>query len=180
MKTNFAKVCRWSLALSWFGVTPWIALASGDDSNADASKVALSTVTASAGVVLRVPVTPNGDEDSNAAVMRLNVNADGGPVTPAELPGLFDRSPEIPAVAVGDSNTSSDDSSTNWGWNRYSGWGMREPYYYYNSYTPSFNYYGQYYNFGNYVFPTYSYRTYSFPSYYDSYGYRYYYYGSGW
>jgi hypothetical protein len=143
------------------------------DANADAN---LDTVLSSSGVMIVVPVSKDGQEDTNAAEMRV-VNTEGTEVAVEDLPTVWENATAVTELAgppVVDTSTDADNK--NWGWNRYGGYGWRAPYYYY-SYYPYYNYYGSYYNYYG------SYRPYYYNNYdpYGSYwGRRYYYYPRGW
>lgn len=163
------------LAAGMSAFYPYSAHADDRDSNADAT---FHSVSDSTGVLLRVPIDAHGDEDTNAAELRVLTIEPGRAVTADSLPHEWAnaRTMDLNTAAPGDSSV---DSSTSWwGWNNWCGYGWRSPYHYYYNYTPSFNYYGDHYRYAGYSHPNYSY-----PSYYNSYrphgnyyGYRYYHY----
>jgi hypothetical protein len=137
------------------------------DTSADASHAAVSD---SGGVILRVPINAQGEENTDAA--ELAVTSQSGDVPASQLPQVWtDATVMDRSTAIAQDSSTSSDSST-WGWSRWYGYGWRSPYYY-SYYTPSYRYYGSYYPYyGSY----YGY----YPSYYNYYGYRYYYYPRYW
>lgn len=174
MKT-ISKWMRYGALATGLLVLTQSAMADDRDSNADAT---FGSVSGSSGALVRVPVNANGDEDTNAAELRVFKGAAGAAVAPASLPTVWDDAVSMAPVTVAPANSSSDSSTNWWGWNNWGGRGWRSPYYYYYNYTPAFNYYGNYYSYYGYSYPYYSY-----PSYYNVYypfngyyGYRYYYY----
>lgn len=154
---------------------PSTSLGEDRDSNTDAVFQAVAT---SAGALVRVPVNANGDEDTNAAELRV-YEPDAGStaeVIAASLPTVWEKSKSMELSTAAPADMSSDSSTSWWGWNRWSGYGWRQPYYYYNSYAPVFNYYGSYYNYYGYNYNTYPTYWNSYIPYNNYYGCRYYYY----
>jgi hypothetical protein len=147
---------------------PLGARALGDDGDSNADAGFHNVVAASAGVMIRVPVS-NGTENGAAAELRLiKTQPPRGPAT--DLATTWKSGVDISGQPVVDPKTESTDSSTyGWyGWGRWQGrygnyfnyYNYRPYYYYYNSYYPG------YYNYYNYGYPYYS----------NNYGYNYYYY----
>ena len=137
------------------------AYANDSDSSSSADfAAALNVVKSSNGVILRVQINDQGQENTVTADLRVYT---GDEVKPEDLPKAFEKSVEASKQPVA---TGSGDSSTSWwGWNNWYGSGWYNPYYYY-SYNPYY-YYGSYYNYGN---------PYYYNYWYGNYGYRYYYY----
>ena len=144
-----------------------------DDQIRDSSSAANSfhaTVKSAKGVVLRVPVNAQGQENTSAVVMRLYDGETRATANDAKIEQIWNAGksignvPEVSEQAIQDGAT--------WGWNRYNyntGWNYGYNYY---NYRPYGYYYGNYYNYSYN-----NYTPYYYTNYYGNYGYRYYYYG---
>ena len=149
------------------------------DSNADADGGFHKTVAHSSAVMIKVPIDQHGDENTNAAEMRLITN--GSKAQPADFASAWAAGTDVskqPVVtkpgAAGDTSTATDSSTWgSWGWGNWYGWGWSYDFYY--TYQPFYYYYPAYYY----------YSTPFYYSYYGGYGspywgYRYYYYPACW
>ena len=142
--------------------------ANGGDSDADASAGFVKTVQQSTAVMIRVPVNDKGQENTDAAELRVYTGPDAS--TSSNLAAAFEAAkPANSQPSVSAADISKDSSTHGWyGWNR-CGW--QTNYYYY--YQPTYYCGGSYYR---YYQPTY-YTYYTQPNYC---GYRYYYYHRYW
>jgi hypothetical protein len=153
------------------------AVADDRDRNADATHAAVS---ASDGVLVRVPISASGNEDSDLAELRAYRNATDEPVDTSDLAALWNAAAPMSDETAAPRDSSADSSTSWWGWNRWGGWGWRNPYHYYYSYTPYFNYYGNYYNYYGSYYGSYPYYYNYYNPFGTYYGYRYYYYPRYW
>jgi hypothetical protein len=158
--------CRVLLALAVASSLMTAQLVRADDTSADAPSGFGSVIKKSKGVLLRVPVNAQGEENTNAAEMRF-YQGENRLEAGERLPTAWDRAVAVDKndeVVLG-KNTSSvnpaDDSST-WGWYHWHWNGWMQPFYYYY-YVPTFYYYNFWY-------------SYPFYSFWNFGGYRYYYY----
>ncbi len=151
------------------GMTVALPVMAQEDSASQAAAGFVSVLPASTGLVIRVPVNIAGEENTNAAEMKLwespTLPADGTAVANA-YSGLRDAGgagPQIDPVRA-----TADSSTFGWrhGWNHY---GWQRPYYY-THYQPVFYYhtfsYPYYYNFHHtYLYPSWGYRYYFYRPY---------------
>lgn len=130
------------------------------DSSSDANGGFVKKVKAAKGVMIRVPVNAEGQENAAKAELRLHVK--GKEIKGQEdLVSAWNQSEKSADKNVVNKGETIDGSTHGWWGYRYRRW--VRPYYYYYNYTPTYYYYGTTY--------TYSYRTYWSTPYY-----RYYYY----
>lgn len=146
--------------------SPMLADDTPRDSSSDAASSFISDVKNANGLVLRVPINENGEENISKASIRIDLRStDSG--QQSDLRDLWTESKPVDDSTKLDADTPVDSST--WGWYGWGGQGWARPYYY-RSYSPSAYYYGRSYTYS----PSY------YQSYYGgSYGYRYYYYGCG-
>jgi hypothetical protein len=150
------------LVLAWNGS---MALGDSTDSNSMSQGGFAKAVSQAKGVVLRVEINAEGQENRESATMRVNTSQEqvttADEVQTAFANGLSsDAQPQVSSIDMArDSNT--------FGWWHYRHNGWAQPYYYYYNYTPVYYNYGYSYNFYN----PYYYNVWSYP-----YSYRYYYY----
>lgn len=136
------------------------------DSSADSAGF-IQDIRNAHGVVLRVPINDKGEENTAAAIMKVNLTSKEV-TTSTDLPTLWSAGKPLDESTLLSADSPTDSST--WGWYGYRHhYGWAQPYYY-RSYYPSASYYGNYYNY----YPSY-YSSYYYPTY--NYGYRYYYYG---
>jgi hypothetical protein len=158
--------CRVLLALAVASTLMFPQLVRANDTSANAPSGFGSVIQKSKGVILRVPVNADGEENTDASEIRF-VQEDSRLEASERLPSAWDRAVAVDKKdeAVLGKNTVSknpaDDSST-WGWYywHWNGW-MRPFYYYY--YVPTFYYFNYWYSY-----PVYSFWNFG--------GFRYYYY----
>lgn len=138
--------------------------ASADDTSSDAPVGFSEVVDDFRGVLLRVPVNPAGEENTDAAEMKF-YSGDRSALSSDNLSIAWALAKTVKEdeVLLGQNSTviNPDSDSSTWGWYywRWSGW--QYPYYY-TYYRPTFYYYSWY--------------TYRYLSYWNTNYYRYYYY----
>ena len=145
------------------------ALAAGGDSDADAGAGFVKQVEQSTALMIRVPINEKGQENTDAAELRLHNGASVS--TSSNLVAAFEAGvPASTEQSVSAADVSKDSSTHGWyGW-RGCGWQQQNYYYYYQ---PTYYSCGSYYT---YYQPIY-YNYYTQPNYC---GYRYYYYQRHW
>lgn len=160
------------------------------DSNAQAGQEFAAKLERSQGVMVRVPVTADGQEDSTNAEMRVLLS-EQDLASPAAADSAFERGLDASIGAVlsdgGDSSTNhSNGNSYGWnswnsnGYSSYSGYGYNNSYYH-NSYRPTYRCGNSYnYNYSRPVHYDHSRRVYTSGGYWQWHPYRYYYYRRGW
>ena len=166
-------------ALVGFGA---VAHADGSDSSSDAGQAIAAQISNSQGVIVRVPVNAQGQEDSRAAELRVQLG--DAPLSSAQdsvtawNSALSTSSmPVVGGDVNSDTSTHGNDGyeGNGYGWQNYRGNGYVDSYYY-NNYSPSYYYGGGYsYNYGR---PSYYDYNYNYGGYYNCY--RYYYYPRYW
>ena len=163
MKT-FTRILALTGALTLFPTFASPLFADGDTS-ADASRGFGALIQETKGVILRVPINAQGEENTNAVEVRFVTNTvNTGDSSTAVT--LWDSAKVPPNSAEFQGTNAPDRDSSTWGWYNWYGYGWRNPYYYY-SYYPTYYYYGNYYSYRPYWY---------YNSYYGNYWYRYYYY----
>lgn len=174
MKRKTTKMLYGLLFVGTMALTPFPAFADDGDSNADAIR---RVVRSSTGAMIKVPFDAQGNENTNAAELRVVRAPPSESVTSRDLPEIWASGIAMSRSTAVSADTSTDSSTNWWGWRNWYGYGY-QPYYYYNYYRPYYNYYGDYYNYGYYNYYPLYYNYYN--SYGSNYGWRYYYYNSYW
>ena len=146
-----------SVLLLWSGMV----LGQTRDSSADANEGFVKKVEASKGVVIRVPVNEQGEENTQKAELRVHVNGTSVQSS-SDVLNAWAQSADASKQQEVKADETVDSSTCGWWGYRYNTWARP---YYYTTYRPTYYYYGSYYPY------TYRYN-------YTSYGYRYYYYNS--
>lgn len=164
------------------------ALADGD-SNADVGQAFAAQLEQSEGVIVRVPVNAQGQEDSTSAEMRV-LTSGQNVASPEAAATAFDQGLDASTGSVlnFDSDSSTSHSSRDsYGWNSwnsgnngYSGNNYSNSYYY-NSYQPTYHCGSSYsYNYSRPVYYNYTPRVYSSYGYWEYHPYNYYHYSRRW
>jgi hypothetical protein len=164
------------IALAVAGM-PLVARADGGDSSADAAAGFHRTLSAASGIMIRVPHNANGDENTNAAELRVYSGHDS--VTDGtNLQTVWNEATPAPEQQHGVTDADVTRDSSTWGWYGnygYNNWGYNNYYYgygyqnygYYYNWNPCYYYSGSYYNYGypySYGYGNYNY--YYYPYYY--------------
>lgn len=139
-----------------------------NDSSASSDQFA-KQVDLSAGVILRVEVNADGEENGGTAQMRMDV---GDIPSGSSMIDAWNHATKIDDQPVVTEEEVNSDSSTR-GWYPYRNDRWYSPYYYNNSYRPYYYNYGYRYNYYRPYYNTYdNYRYYYYPR--TNYGYPYY------
>jgi hypothetical protein len=135
------------------------------DSSADTSFV--SEVEASQGMMIMVPVNEAGEENTDAAQVRLDTSSEGVS-SEADISTAWNEGLDVTdAAQVSDADIDSD-SSTGFRHRQNRGW---QPAYHYRSYQPSYRYYGHSYVYVRPIYVTVRISRVNYRCYYYSRGY---------
>jgi hypothetical protein len=145
-----------AVAVLLFGTGP---RAMGDDDSSSDAPVGFAAIAGTAkGVILRVPVNANGEENTDGAEMRFHRGGpnslSSGTVVSVWDKGIKAAEDDILLGKNGPAVNPNGDSST-WGWYRWYWNGWMYPYYY-TWYRPTFYYYNHLYSYPNYSYWTYN------------------------
>lgn len=175
------KICKAILSMA-LAVAPVILAGTASAQQDSSSNLVngFSQVSQGKGLMVRVPVNAQGQEDGRLAEVRVPFSASVNSNDVNQLARAFDASTKIsPSMfdVTNDSSTHLNFGGYGYGWNYGYYYGWQNPNYFY-----SYNW-GYAYNNYTYVYATPYYSTYYAPYYYNNYnyyGYRYYYYPRGW